>query len=175
MIWILVIGKGSPEANLDIALTARAFGASSITFLSNSRKPDQNIIRHIKGVNKKWGGKFSISFSNNWKEFLKSKKNYIKIYLTRYGVPIKKVEYALKTYKNILIVVSMTESIKSLYKNCDFNVSITTQPHTCASSIAVFLHNFYNGRELAMHFENAKYKVVPEEHNIHVEKFKQSS
>jgi tRNA (cytidine56-2'-O)-methyltransferase len=49
-------------------------------------------------------------------------------------------------------------------------VSITDQPHSSTSAIAVFLHEFYSGRELAMHFENARYKVVPSEQGVHVEK-----
>ena len=170
MIWVLVVGRASGETSLDLCLVARAFGASSITFAPGPKANASGLVRYSSALNRKWGGRFSITFAKDWKRFISEKKNYVKIYLTRYGIPIKKVEYTLKTYKNILIIVSMSESVKSLYKACDFNVSITNQPHTSASAIAVFLHNFYNGRELAIRFENAAYKVVPSEHDIHVEK-----
>jgi tRNA (cytidine56-2'-O)-methyltransferase len=172
VIWVLVIGKSSHETKLDLCLVARAFGASNISFAESNKSNDRKLSRYCDNINGKWGGKFSVSFFKDWKKFLDTKKNYVKVYLTRYGLPVKKVEYALKTYKNILIMVSMSESVKSLYKTSDFNVSITTQPHSSASSIAIFLHNFYDGRELAMHFENAKYKIIPEEHDIHIEKSK---
>ncbi len=172
MILVLVIGKGSHESYLDLALVSRAFGASAITFCAKDAGDIRSIERAIKGTNSKWGGKFSVFHTKNWKEFINEKKNYLKIYLTMYGLPMKKLEYQIRTYKNILLIVSFTEAIKPLYRAADFNISITAQPHTCASAISVFLHNFYNGRELALHFENAGYKVVPEEHSIHIQKSK---
>ncbi len=170
MIWVLVIGKGTYDTDLNLCLTARAFGASAITFSPMRGKTDPKLTKYCESVNKKWGGKFSVDFSADWKPFLGSKKNYIKVYLTRYGIPMKKLEYAVKTYKNIILVITMSESVKSLYGLVDFNISISSQPHSSVSALAVFLDNFYKGRELAMHFENASYRVVPEEHDIHVEK-----
>ena len=70
--------------------------------------------------------------------------------------------------------MTLTEAYKNLYKVTDFNVSLTTQPHCSTAAISVFLHVFYEGRELAMHFENAKYKVVPEERRVHIEKSRQA-
>ncbi len=148
-------------------MAARAFGAHNVTFAS-IRNP--KMMNQFKVLNKKWGGDFNVSFVDNWQDFLKSKKNYKTIYLTRYGTPINKIKYSLKTYKNIMLIVTLTEAYKNLYKMADFNVSITAQPHSATSAIAIFLHLFYEGRELAMHFENAKYKVVPEERKVHVEK-----
>lgn len=172
MIWVLVVGKSSYEHNLDLCLVARAFGASNITFGLKDKTGVKRLIRYCKLVDKNWGGRFAVSSTNNWKGFIKDKKNYLKVYLTRYGIPIKKMEYQIRTYKNVLVVVSTSESIKELYKATDFNLSITAQPHSCASSISVFLHDFYNGRELAMHFENAKYKIAPEEHGVRIQKSK---
>lgn len=150
-------------------MAARAFGASNVTFVS---KKNPKLIRHFKTLNRKWGGNFSVEFTNNWREHVRSKKNYKVVYLTRYGIPINKIEYSLKTYKNILVIVTVTETAKKLMDISDFNVSITSQPHAAASAVALFLHHFFEGRELALHFENAEYKVVPEERKVHVEKSK---
>ena len=169
-ISVLVIGKNAYESNLDLCAAARAFGASNVTFASPK---NGRLIKYFKSLNRRWGGTFSVDFTNNWREFLKTKKNYKIVYLTRYGVPINKVEYTLKTYKNILIIVTITEAAKNLYQMADFNVSITTQPHAATSAVAVFLHHFFEGRELSLHFENAQYKIVPEERRVHVEKTKQ--
>ncbi|MCL5429977.1 MAG: hypothetical protein M1504_00700 [Candidatus Marsarchaeota archaeon] len=167
MISILVIGKNGYESNLDLCTAARAFGASNVTF---SSKKNSKLIRHFGTMNKKWGGTFSVSFTNDWKKFIDDHRNYKVVYLTRYGVPINKVSYSIKTYKNILVVVSISDAMKQVMQISDFNVGITTQPHCAASAIAVFLHHFYEGRELAMHFENAQLKVVPDERSVHVEK-----
>jgi len=172
LIWVLAIGKASYDAKLDLSMVARAFGASNITFVSGKSGDNKKLMKYCEAMDKKWGGKFGVSFADNWKEFISEKKNYLKVYLTRYGTPMKRHEYQINTYKNVLAIVSFTETIKQLYKSADFNISITTQPHTCTSSVAIFLHNFYKGRELAMHFENAAYKIEPEEHGVNVKRLR---
>ncbi|MGC8669687.1 MAG: tRNA (cytidine(56)-2'-O)-methyltransferase [Candidatus Micrarchaeia archaeon] len=157
LISILVIGNYSHESMLNIAETARAFGAMEIAFTG---KEDKSIKRHISALNSKWGGKFSVLFIKNYHEFINSKIHYKKVYLTRYGVQINKAIYTLRTYKNLLVIVTSKDVKSSVGKLADFSVSITAQPHSGASALAVFLHMFYEGRELAMHFENAKYKIA---------------
>lgn len=170
MIGILVIGKMDYEKIVDISLTSRAFGAGNITICESDMKTIKKSTAYLNKIKSNWGGNFSINFITNWKEFIKSRKNtYKMIYLTRYGSDIKKTN-TIQTYKNIMLIVSNSENIKELYNIADFNISITTQPHTIISSIAVFLNIYYRGRELAMHFENAKYKIIPSSHGIHVEK-----
>ncbi len=172
MITVLVVGKTGYEHKLDLCMVARAFGASSITFSPDDKESSKRLERACKALRRDWGGVFAVSSTNNWKGFMKDKKNYLKVYLTRYGIPVKKLGYQIRTYKNVLVVVSIKESVKQLYKAADFNMSITTQPHSCASAIAVFLHSFYDGRELAMHFENARYRITPDDHGIRIQKEK---
>ena len=170
MISILAIGKYSYLNSLDLCLTARALGAAEMIF---TQEKDPRIPRYVNRLEKNWGGKFEASFVKSYKETLKNATNYKKVYLTRYGVPLNKLTYTLNTYKNIMLIVSSKEvPPKILNDLTDFNVSITNQPHCSVASIAVFLHDFYRGRELAMHFENAKYKVIPKEHGISVEKIR---
>jgi tRNA (cytidine56-2'-O)-methyltransferase len=161
MISVLVVGKCSYECSVNLAQTARAFGASEIIFVA---KPDPHLKRSISMLNAKWGGTFLVSFSHNYKEVVKAKQSYKIVYLTRFGTPINKVIYSIKTYKNLLVVITTKESLPEILKIADFDVSVTTQPHSGSSALAVLLHLFYEGRELAMHFENAKYKIVPGEH-----------
>lgn len=157
MISVLLIGRCSYECSLNLAETARAFGASEIAFTSAS---DAKLKQKISTLNSKWGGKFSVLFIKNYMEFIHSKAPYKKVLLTRYGTPISKSIYTLRTYKNLLIIITMREAQKSVERLVDFRVSITTQPHSSVSALAVFLHMFYEGRELALHFENAKYKIA---------------
>ena len=170
MLTVLVIGKTSYEKVTDICLIARAFGASEIVFTMNDSKLKSKAQRFCNDICKKWGGSFSVSFTNNWKAYIKNKRNYKTIYLTRYGTPMRQAEYVLRTYKNMLIIASFSEKINELYTIADFNISITSQPHTVASSITSLLRAYYRNRELSMHFENAKYKVIPEPHGIHIDK-----
>jgi len=163
----LVIGGRPHHENLDLCLTARAFGAAEITFVGKS---DSTLLKYMANLNKKWGGSFRVKFAKNYNDVLKSASKYTKVYLTRFGMPLQSKSYILKTYKNMVLIVSTTEINKKLHQVADYNISISTQPHCGAAAIAIFLHEFYNGRELAMHFENAKLKLLPTEHDVAVKK-----
>jgi tRNA (cytidine56-2'-O)-methyltransferase len=156
-ISILAIGKSPYQTNLDLCLTARALGASEITFVGDK---DTRLIRYINNLNKNWGGKFKVQFAKSYKEALKSDTKYKKVYLTRYGNPLQTKSYMLKTYKNLVLIVTLKDEMEAIQKLADFNISVSSQPHCSSAAVAIFLHEFYNGRELAMHFENAKYKLV---------------
>ncbi len=98
-------------------------------------------------------------FEKNWKGVIERSKNYEKVYLTLGGVAINKIIYRIRTYKNVMLIVTLQGKERSFEQFADFNISITNQPHSTISSIAVFLHMFYSGRELAIRFNNAKYKI----------------
>jgi tRNA (cytidine56-2'-O)-methyltransferase len=128
----------------------------------------------MENLNKKWGGRFKVQFAKNYKEALKSASKYAKVYLTRYGMPLQDKSYVLKTYKNMILIVTSRDGdeMNPMHKIADFNISVSSQPHCSAAAIAIFLHEFYNGRELAMHFENAQFKLVPHEHDVEIKKLK---
>jgi tRNA (cytidine56-2'-O)-methyltransferase len=168
---ILSIGKGTYEHNSELCLVARAFGASGVVL--SSRK-DPKLVKFMRLNNSKWGGSFTVESESNYMKALDQEGSYKKVYLTRYGVPLQEVISTLRTYRNLLLIVTDKEAFGPASSRADFSVSITGQPHTSASAIAVFLHEFYSGRELAMHFENAQYKVVPSERGVHVEKVNRS-
>ncbi len=156
MISVLVIGKGSYENCKDLALTARAFGAQSITFTTRANK---KLVSYIKRTNGRWGGKFEVCFDKDWRKAIERSRNYEKVYLTLGGIPINKIIYRIRTYKNVMLIVTLQNDERTFEGVADFNVSITNQPHSTISSVAVFLHMFYSGRELAIRFNNAKYKI----------------
>ncbi len=111
-----------------------------------------------------------MAFQSDYKKVLDSASNYKKVYLTRYGTPLQGVLYSMRTYRNLFLIVTEQEAFKTMFSYADFGVSITDQPHSSSAAVAIFLHEFYSGRELAMHFENARYKIVPSSRGIHVEK-----
>ncbi|MDE1832845.1 MAG: tRNA (cytidine(56)-2'-O)-methyltransferase [Candidatus Micrarchaeota archaeon] len=167
MITVLSIGEGDYRVRLNMCLTARAFGAAKIVFIG---RRDGRISKYIARLNSKWGGMFKVDFSSNAGNTIRSFSKYKKIYLTMFGTPLKQVEYMLKTYKNILLIVTARDWEGQLAKLTDFNVSITNQPHAQVASIAIFLHEFFNGRELAIQFQNAKYKAIPKPKGAQIRK-----
>ncbi len=156
-ISVLAIGNGTHEENVELALTMRAFGASEIIF---SCKEDRKILRKISAIDRLWGGKFRVRFEKDYKEVLKNAPKSKKIYLTRFGEPLQSRIGLIRSYKNIVLIITQKDYEKGIYDSSDFNISVTSQPIAAVSASAVFLHDYYNGRELAMHFERARYKIV---------------
>lgn len=172
MVWtiaVLSIGEHDRRIRTNICLTARAFGADKVIFIG---KRDSRIINYMSKISANWGGSFKVEFASNAPKVIRPLTKYKKVYLTMYGIPLRQVGYTLKTYKNVLLIVSQKEHDEALEKLSDYNVSITTQPHAQVTSIAVFLHEFFSGRELAIQFPNARYKVKPQDHGIRIEEVK---
>ena len=165
MIIVLAIGKPKYESMVDICLTARALGASSVVLTSSSHEMNSKLKRFCNSVTNRWGGNFSVQFVSNWKSYISTKTNYKTVYLTRYGIPIQKQQYSIRSYKNILLIISTDKERPELNKISDFNISITAQPHSSIASMAIFLNMYYAGRELSLNFSKAQYKVVPSQHD----------
>ncbi len=139
------------------ALVARAFGADKITI---SGEPDDSVIESVRAVVKKWGGRFEIEYAANWRRVLK-KFLGTRVHLTVYGEPIQDKIHEIRRSKNLLLIVGAAKVPAEVYRLTDYNISITTQPHSEVAALAVFLHEFFEGRELEKSFEGARIVVEP--------------
>jgi len=63
--------------------------------------------------------------------------------------------------KDKLVVVGGSRVPSKVYQEADWNVSVTTQPHSEVSSLAIFLHMLHEGKELDLEFEEGDMKVIP--------------
>ena len=145
------------------ALVARAFGAGKITICGEE---DESIRRSIEKVVEKWGGTFSIGFSDSWKnEFKKFRKgrNSAVVHLTMYGIPLQKAIGKIRKFRNIMVVIGSQKVEGAVYENSDFNVGVTQQPHSEIAALAVFLHELFRGKGLGGRFPNAKIRIIPKE------------
>jgi tRNA (cytidine56-2'-O)-methyltransferase len=138
------------------ALTARAFGADEIVFTGEE---DPQIIESVEKVVKKWGGKFKIKHSKNWKKEIKNKK--IKVHLTFYGEKLKDKIKELRRRK-VQIIIGGEKVPKEVYEKADYNISIGSQPHSEVAALAVFLYE-YNDHKIPEIFKNWKIKITPSE------------
>ena len=72
-----------------------------------------------------------------------------------------------------LIIVGGAKVPTKVYKNADWNVSVTTQPHSEVAALAIFQHLLMEGKEFDLEFENPVFEVIPTAHgktvNIHDE------
>jgi len=143
-------------------LTARAFGASKVTY---SGQRDEKLEERIKEVTDMWGGPFDVEYIEDWKRTIVKwkERNGEVIHLTFYGLPIQDVLHEIRdSAKDRLIVVGGAKVPGIVYKLSDWNVSVTSQPHSEISALGVFLHELFEGKELLKVFKDAKLRIAPQ-------------
>jgi len=142
-------------------LVARAFGANEMVF---SGEEDKGVIASLEKVAERWGGDFRVTYMHSWRKFIESFEG-VKVHLTMYGLPVQRVIDEIRDLgrkKSILIVIGGEKVPGIIYKLVDYNVAITSQPHSEVAALAVFLHEYFRGKELELNFPGAKLKVVPQ-------------
>jgi tRNA (cytidine56-2'-O)-methyltransferase len=134
-----------------VALVARAMN-----------EVDPEIENTIKKMNKTWGGEFEVEFFEDWKKVLSSKIHEYKIvHLTMYGEKIDDVAKEIRKNQNILIVVGAEKVPRTIYEKSDYNVSVSNQPHSEISALAIVLDRLYKGKQFDIKFENYARKIIP--------------
>jgi tRNA (cytidine56-2'-O)-methyltransferase len=144
-----------------VCLTARALGSSGV-FLDGDH--DQKLMENVRDVVKRWGGSFQIDYEKNWAKLLDDWKNNDGeiVHLTMYGESVQKVTPAIKnSKKDKLVVVGGPRVPTAVYEKADWNVAVTSQPHSEVSALAIFLHLLFEGKELDLKFEGGEIKVLP--------------
>ena len=80
-----------------------------------------------------------------------------------YGISVKKKINVIKEEKRILIIIGSEHVPGVYYGLADYNISITSQPISELSALTIFLHEYFDGKELDIKFENAKVRIIPQE------------
>jgi len=143
------------------AMVARAFGASKIIICESRDETAENT---LKGINERWGSKFKVEYEPRWEDAVEKlkKKGYAVAHLTMYGLPVKEVEEELGEKRKIAVLVGSQKVERAVYEKVDYNISITTQPHSEIAALAVFLDRIQKGEELEKDFKGAERKIIPE-------------
>lgn len=143
-------------------LVARALGADGIIY---SGEHDQSVLDSVTSVAKEWGGRFDVSYEKSWKKTVNDykRKGFTIVHLTMYGMPVHKTIGKIMKNKKILLVVGGEKVPWEMYDLADFNVSVTSQPHSEIAALAFFLDHAFGGKELDKKFPGAKKIVVPQE------------
>ena len=138
------------------ALIARAFGARGLYYTGER---DESVEKSVAGAVKTWGGTFFIRHAQSWKSVFR-KFGGKKAHLTMYGTPFsKKIGAIRKAREELLVVVGGSKVPGAVYAECDYNLAVTSQPHSEAGALAVFL----NSLELRPKFKNARLRIIPQE------------
>ena len=155
-----------------VCLTARAFGASKI-YLAGEK--DKKLMDNVRDIVSRWGGNFEVDYTDSHMKIIRDwKDNGGKVvHLTMYGIQAHEVAPEIReTGDDILIIVGGSKVPTEVYKNADWNVSVTTQPHSEVSSLGVFQHLLMDGKEFDLEFEDPVFEFIPTAHgkNVNVHK-----
>ncbi len=153
-----------------LCLVSRAFGAESIYL----EEIDDGLLESVREVREAWGGSFEVHQISSWKRALSEakKEGRLVVHLTMYGVPIQDKVGELRSHDSLLVVVGGPKVPGEVYQVADYNIAVTSQPHSEVAALAVALHELQGGEELKKEFERSKLKIIPSEKGKRVEKLK---
>jgi len=142
-------------------LVARALGAKKIIIQGDE---DGSIKTSVNDIVERWGGSFEVEFADSWKRVIEEykKKKYLIVHATMYGSQIQKIESKLRKSSKILLIIGSQKVDSEVYDLSDYNVSVTTQPHSEIAALAIILDRLFAGKELDKKFKNAKIKITPQ-------------
>lgn len=141
------------------ALVARALGAEKIIIDGDN---DGIAERTIKGVNERFGRGTSIEYAG-WKKTMNEhkRKHWKIVHLTMYGERLLEKIKKVRKEKRVLVFVGAEKVPAEVYKLADWNISVSNQPHSEIAALAIFLHEFWQGKELQKEFKNPKARIIP--------------
>ncbi len=142
-----------------VGLTARALGAEGM-YLAGA---DNGVVESITGVVTRWGGTFFCRDHVKWRRCIKDWKDGggTVVHLTMYGLNLPDVIDEIRGRDNVLVIVGAQKVPGEIFGLADYNVAVTSQPHSEISSLAVFLDHLFSGTELTAHFPDAKIRIIP--------------
>lgn len=178
-LYVLRLGHRLPRderISTHVALVARAFGADGIIYTGQH---DGGLESSVSRIAEHWGGPFSIRYEKNPLKVIRDRKadGYVLIHLTMYGLPLAEVlgspSWVLcfgpkpnPSHTKLLVVVGGEQVPGEIYAVADYNVAVTSQPHSEVAALAVFLDRLNGGKALEREWDGrfrGKIKIVPGE------------
>ncbi|HLD78576.1 MAG TPA: tRNA (cytidine(56)-2'-O)-methyltransferase [archaeon] len=150
-------------------LVARALGARGFAY---SGQHDSEVGASLTRAVEQWGGPFAAAYIERDLTYLKQwKRSGGKVaHLTMYGLPFQKALPKLRKAKKLLVVVGGEKVPGEIYRLADWNLSVTSQPHSEVAALAILLWELNSRREPKL--RSAKLRIVPQERGKRVVPFK---
>ncbi len=141
-----------------VFLAARALGATEGVLCGDR---DDSVVDGLGRVSELWGGGFFVRYEENWKKFVQARKKggWKVAHLTMYGEDFEAAAPGLSG-RDLVVIVGAGKVPRAAYELADFNLSVTGQPHSEISALALFLDRLQGGAETRRAF-SGKMRVVP--------------
>jgi tRNA (cytidine56-2'-O)-methyltransferase len=78
-----------------------------------------------------------------------------------YGINLPDAIGEIRAHEKIMVVVGAEKVPGEMYGLADYNIAVTSQPHSEISSLALFLDRLFSGTELSVAFSGAKIRIIP--------------
>jgi len=142
-----------------LCLVSRALGAETI-YLEDAEK---DVTATLEEVNSTWGGDFKAVLGVSWRKTIQDAKKEGRsvVHLTMYGLPIQEVVPQLRELDKILLVIGGPKVPGRVYHEADYNIAVTSQPHSEVAALAIALHEIQSGEELKRTFQKSKLRILP--------------
>lgn len=135
-----------------VGLTARALGAERMHLAAE----DDRVKESVEDVAERWGGDFVVETGANWRALVRNWGGAV-VHLTMKGENILDVEEEIKGHEEVLVVVGAEKVPSEMYDESDFNVAVTSQPHSEVAALAVFLDRILEGAALEENYDGESF------------------
>ncbi len=144
-----------------LCLVSRALGAEAI-YLEDAEK---DVLGTLEEVNRTWGGDFRAVLGEPWKKVIREAREEGRkvVHLTMYGMPLQEKAAELRQLEKMLVVVGGPKVPGKVYHDSDYNIAVTSQPHSEIAALAIVLHEVQAGEELKRSFGQSRLKIIPAE------------
>jgi tRNA (cytidine56-2'-O)-methyltransferase len=141
-----------------LCLVSRALGAEAIYL----EEVEKELEETVEEVNRTWGGGFAV-LSADWKRVFKDAKAEGRtiVHLTMYGLPLHEKVGELREKGSFLIAVGGPKVPAEVYQLADYNIAVTSQPHSEIAALAITVHDLQGGEELKKVFGDSKLNIIP--------------
>lgn len=141
-----------------LVLCARALGAEKAIYTGTR---DPKYVENIVSIVSEWGGGFKLEYAESYRSVLRNWKGKI-VHLTMYGLEAGEAAEEVKQVDEpLLIVVGGAKVPWDVYELSDWNVSVTTQPHSEVSALGIFMYLIGGPESLKHEFPGGRIKITP--------------
>jgi tRNA (cytidine56-2'-O)-methyltransferase len=142
-----------------VGLAARAFGARGMLLAGE----DHGVVQSLRDVVERWGGDFFVRDGVSLRPCIREWKESggTVVHLTMYGIRLSETVQEIRGRERILLVVGAEKVPGEVYGLADYNISVSTQPHSEVSGVAVFLDRLLEGKAMDREYPDAPVRIFP--------------
>lgn len=140
-------------------LVARALGARGFAY---SGQHDAEVEASLQRAAQQWGGPFEASYVSDDVAAIKQwKRSGGRVaHLTMYGLPFQRELGRLRKARKLLVVVGGEKVPGAVYQLADWNIAVTSQPHSEVAALGILLWELSGRKEPRL--RSARVRIVPQ-------------